>query len=125
MRPTVTICGSARFFDAVRYLAADLERIGVDVNTPDFSFIEAGREITAEQKHALTTSFLEKIRNSDQIYIVAPGGYTGASVCIEAGFAFGLDKRITISEEPAESALAALCDAVASPPEFLASYEAA
>jgi nucleoside 2-deoxyribosyltransferase len=122
MNPVIAICGSATFANEIRSVAAELSKIGIDAKTPDFSSIDERRDISTVEKQQLALKFLEQIRSSDQLYIVANGGHTGTSVCIEAGFAFALGKPITISERPTEPAIAALCDAVVVPTDFVARF---
>jgi hypothetical protein len=119
----LTICSSSKFYDVVRTVAGHLAERGITVNTPRFDFSEQLVEVTPEQKRELTHEFLDKIRRSAAIYIVAADGYTGRSVCIEAGFAAALGLPVYISEPPAEAAVAALVTGVVSPaeaPDFLA-----
>jgi hypothetical protein len=119
----VTICSSSKYYDVVRLLAEKLVERRVAVNTPRLDFNEELVEVSADQKRALTHEFLEKIRRSTCIYVVAGDGYTGRSVCIETGFAAALDIPVFISEPPAEAAVSALVRDVVSvegAPDFLA-----
>ena len=58
------------------------------------------------------------------IYVVDVGGYTGASVCIEVGFAYALGKCILMAELPNEAAVVAMANEVVSTGEFLQRYGA-
>lgn len=109
---TVTICSSSKFYDTVKKLATELVDRGITTYTPRFDFDEEQREVTRDDKAMLTHEFLGKIRNSDAIYVVADGGYTGRSVCIEVGYATALGKAVFVSEQPAEAAIEALATAV-------------
>jgi hypothetical protein len=110
----LTICSSSKYYDVVRTVTGQLAERGVTVNTPRFDFNEQLVEVTPEQKRELTHEFLDKIRRSAAIYIVAGDGYTGRSVCIETGFAAALGLPVYISEPPAEAAIAALVTDVVS-----------
>ena len=119
----LTICSSSKYYDVVRTVTGHLAERGITVNTPRFDFNEQLVEVTPEQKRELTHEFLDKIRRSAAIYIVAADGYTGRSVCIETGFAAALGLPVYISEPPAEAAIAALVTDVVSivdAPDFLA-----
>ncbi|GAA2851901.1 hypothetical protein Acy02nite_35600 [Actinoplanes cyaneus] len=119
----LTICSSSKYYDVVRIVTGHLAERGITVNTPRFDFNEQLVEVTPEQKRELTHEFLDKIRRSAAIYIVAADGYTGRSVCIETGFAAALGLPVYISEPPAEAAVAALVTEVVSTadaPDFLA-----
>ncbi|GAA2589997.1 hypothetical protein GCM10010435_80870 [Winogradskya consettensis] len=118
----VTICSSSKYYGVVQSLAGELVDRQVVVNTPRFDFDEEIVEVRAEQKWALTHEFLGKVRRSACIYVVAEGGYTGRSVCIEIGFAAALDIPVFISERPLEEAVNALVSEVVSiddAPDFL------
>ncbi|GAA2523721.1 hypothetical protein [Winogradskya humida] len=118
----VTICSSSKYYGVVQSLAGKLADRQVVVNTPRFDFDEEIVEVPAAQKWALTHEFLAKIRRSACIYVVAEGGYTGRSVCIETGFAAALGIPVFISERPVEEAVNALVREVVSvgdAPDFL------
>ncbi|WP_229070624.1 hypothetical protein [Actinoplanes sp. DH11] len=110
----LTICSSSKYYDVVRTVTGHLAERGITVNTPRFDFNEQLVEVTPERKRELTHEFLDKIRRSAAIYIVAADGYTGHSVCIETGFAAALGLPVYISEPPAEAAVAALVTDVVS-----------
>jgi hypothetical protein len=105
----VTICSSSRFHDLAKSLARDLQmQTSVTTFTPRFDFDEEQVVVPADLKQQLTTEFLGKIRRSSDIYVIATGGYTGRSVCIEIGFAYALGIPILMSEPPEEAAVSAL-----------------
>lgn len=108
----VTICSTSKFYDQVKRLAGLLAAQGIEVLTPRFDFDEEVREVGAGDKRWLTLEFLEKIARSTAIYVMAEGGYTGTSVCLEIGYARALGLPIYISAAPAEAAVAALVTAV-------------
>jgi hypothetical protein len=109
---SVTICSSSRFYGTVRRIATDLAAQGVTVFTPRFDWDEEHVEVASADKIWLTRDFLEKVGRADLIYVVAEGGYTGRSVCIEVGYAAALGKTIVLSERPSEPAVAALTTGV-------------
>jgi hypothetical protein len=121
----VTICSSSKYYDVVKRVADRLVDRQVAVNTPRFDFNEEIVEVTADQKRELTYEFLEKVRRSACIYVVAVAGYTGCSVSIETGFAAALSIPIFVSEPPAEAAVSALVSDIVSvddAPGFLAKF---
>lgn len=121
----VTVCSSSKYYDVVRTVADQLADRRVAVNTPRLDFDEEVVEVTADQKRMLTHEFLNKVRRSACIYVVAVAGYTGCSVSIEAGFAAALNIPIFASEPPAEAAVNALVSDVVSvddAPDFLATF---
>jgi hypothetical protein len=123
--PEVTICSSSKYYGAVKAIADELTERRVRVNTPRFDVDEEIVDVTPEQKMRLTREFLDKVRRSTCIYVVAEDGYTGRSVCIEIGFAAALEKPVFISESPVEAAVSALVRDVVSvedAPAFLAGF---
>lgn len=108
----ITIGSSSKFYDDAKALAARLQGEGITVFTPRFDWSEEEVAVGFEQKQALTLEFLDKIRQSNVLYVVANGGYTGTSVCIEVGYAHALGKRIYISDPPQEHAISALVTGV-------------
>ena len=117
----LTICSSSKFYSQAERLAGALTAQGVKVYTPRFDFNEELREVPSDDKQRLTLEFLGKIERSTGIYVVAEGGYTGTSVCIEIGFAKALGKAIYLSSTPAEAAVAALATDIV-PMERAAEY---
>jgi tRNA A37 threonylcarbamoyladenosine modification protein TsaB len=112
---TLTICSSSKFYEAAKRVAKELEAAGLEVYTPRFDFDEEKVTVGTEDKMRLTHEFLEKIAKSDAVYVVAGGGYTGRSVCIEVGYAFAQRKPVILSEVAEEGAIKALTTAVAAP----------
>jgi hypothetical protein len=110
----VTICSSSKYYDLALRVAQDFTDAGLQVHTPRFDFNETQVDVLRSEKHDLTVEFLEKIRKSSCLYVIASQGYTGRSVCIEVGFATGLGLPVVISEPPQEPAIEALVDAVVS-----------
>jgi hypothetical protein len=114
----VTICSSSKFYPAAQWLAGSLVAAGVTVHTPEFDYNETIVDVTPADKIRLTRRILSYIRASSLVYVVAEGGYTGAGVCIEVGYASALRKAVVLSEPAAEPAIAALTDAVIDIGEF-------
>jgi nucleoside 2-deoxyribosyltransferase len=120
----VTICSSSKFYSQAERLAGALIAKGVEVYTPRFDFNEELREVQPDEKQRLTLEFLGKIQRSTNIYVVAEGGYTGTSVCIEIGYAKALGIPIYLSSAPTEAAVAALATEIV-PIDGAAEYLAA
>jgi nucleoside 2-deoxyribosyltransferase len=111
---TVTVCSSSRFYPLAREAAKRLESSGFNVLTPSFEHDETQIAVDQETKAELTYAFLEKIRRSDAIYVIAEEGYIGRSVAIEIGYATALGKDVVLSQEAAEDAVKALTTRVVS-----------
>lgn len=109
---SVTICSSSKFYDTARKAEAALRALGMTVYTPRYDYNEQFVTVDESDKARLTHEFLAKIDRSDAVFVIANDGYTGASVCIEVGYAAGQGKTILFSENPVELALRALVDAV-------------
>lgn len=90
----VTICGSTRFRAEMAAANRELTLAGHIVLAPGV-FGHDGDEITEGQKASLDVLHLAKIRISDAVYIVNPGGYIGESTRREVVYAQQLGKLIT------------------------------
>lgn len=112
MIESITICSSSKFYDTAQRAEEAFRRFGFTVYTPRYDWNEQLVQVGESDKIWLTHEFLAKITKSDAVFVVANGGYTGASVCVEVGYAFGQKKTVLFSEPPAEFALRALMDAV-------------
>lgn len=121
---TVAICSSCSFYDQARRAASILEAAGFDTHTPDFDHNERTQAVTEWEKSALTRKFMGGLRRSKMLYVVAAGGYTGVSVCLEIGYAAGLRLPILASENPCEWAVTAMIGEVV-PLDALADWCAA
>ena len=64
------------------------------------------------------SGFLEKIDQSEAIYIVNPDGYIGASVTLEIGYAFAKSKPIFALENINDITVMSLIDKVLDPEEL-------
>lgn len=109
---TVTICSSSRFYSQAKRLVEELSECGITTYTPRFDYDEEVTQVSREDKAMLTHEFLEKVAESDAIYVIAGNGYTGRSVCIEIGYATALGKTVVLSEPAEEAAVQALTSAV-------------
>ena len=119
--PSVMVCGSSKFYPYVRQVSERLIARGLVVRTPRFdSGEETAAQVGRTEKVELTCEALENINQSDVIYVVTEGGYTGCSVCLEIGYASALGKSIILSEPATEVAIMALTDAVMPADQFLA-----
>lgn len=98
--PVVTICGSTRFRAEIAAANRELTLAGRIVLAPGV-FAHDGDQITEEQKTALDDLHLAKIRMSDAVHIVNPGGYIGESTRREIAYARHLCKPMTYLVEPA------------------------
>lgn len=98
----VTICGSTRFRAEITAAVRDLTLAGYAVLAPGV-FPHAGDEATNEQKQALDALHFAKIRMSDGIVVVNPGGYIGDSTRREIAYARQLGKLVTHLEPNGEA----------------------
>ncbi|MEU7618889.1 hypothetical protein AB0M91_06360 [Micromonospora rifamycinica] len=112
MISSVTVCSSSKFYDLAQRAADSLRAEGFVVYTPRFDYNEEHVVVGEVDKFRLTHEFLAKVARSDAVYVIAAGGYTGVSVCIEVGYAHALGRVVLCSEQPAEFAVRALVDAV-------------
>lgn len=86
----VTVCGSTRFKSETLAAIRRLEEAGCAVFSVG-SFMHAdGIEYCDEMKRRLDSLHKEKIRMSDSIYVVNPGGYIGESTASEIALAHSL-----------------------------------
>lgn len=105
----VTVSGSFnRHFEAIQEVVAQLEAHGIQVLSPRRSAIrsttggfvllsgDTGTPAQIETKH------LKAIKHSDFLYVVNPGGYIGASVAMEIGYALCSSKPVFASETPSD-----------------------
>ncbi|WP_420118999.1 hypothetical protein [Micromonospora sp.] len=112
MISSVTVCSSSKFYDLAQRAIDALQATGLTVYTPRFDYNEEHVVVGEADKFRLTHEFLAKVARSDAVYVIASGGYTGVSVCIEVGYAHALGKTVLCSEQPTEFAVRALVDAV-------------
>ena len=90
----VTLCGSTRFKKAFIEWNRRLTLEGRLVYTVAFWTHANISAPSAEQKEALDLVHFEKIKNSDEIFVVDVGGYVGESTKREIEFAKSLGKKI-------------------------------
>lgn len=117
MIDSIAVCSSSKFYDVARQAEAALRDLGLTVYTPRYDWDERVVQPDEVVKVQLTREFLAKIDRSGALYVVAVGGYAGASVTIEAGYAYGQRKPVLWSHLPTEIALRALVDDVVPPGE--------
>lgn len=90
----VCLCGSTRYraeFDAANH-ALTLE--GCIVLAPGVFVHADGVEISAADKVALDTLHLAKIDLADEVFVINPGGYIGASTAAEIAYATNFGKPV-------------------------------
>lgn len=96
-RRVITLCGSTRYWDAFIQANTELTLEGnvvFSVATPSYG----GGHVTPEQKMALDSVHREKIRLSDEIFVLNVDGYIGESTRSEIEFARSLGKRVVYLE---------------------------
>ena len=97
----ITICGSTRFRTEIAAANRDLTLAGFVVLAPGV-FAHDGDTITAADKIALDALHLTKIRMSEAVFVVNPGGYIGESTRQEIAYARWLDKPVRYLVTPAD-----------------------
>lgn len=85
----VTLCGSARFEDEFKRANEQLSLAGHVVFTLSVYPSDKNNKswYTDKQKETLDKVHFEKIRHSDAVVLIAPGGYVGESTSRELAFA--------------------------------------
>ena len=89
----ITLCGSFKFKDVLLKLAPQLELNGNVVLVPTFP-IDDELVLTDEELFTLGEVHREKIKMSDEVFIVDVDGYIGNSTKLEIEFAKSLGKDI-------------------------------
>jgi hypothetical protein len=91
----ITICGSLKFIEEMRYHAEKLELRGNCV----LSVIYPTKEkYTADEINSLQTAHFVKIDLSDAIFVVNKNGYIGEAVRVEIEYAKKFNKEIIYLE---------------------------
>lgn len=87
-------------------------------------FTEDWNSLSEEQKMEKSQRiqkeyFHQKVDQSDIVYVVNPGGYVGASVTLEVGYAYALKKPLFAMEPIKEYTVMGLIDRLLSPLELI------
>lgn len=97
--PVITVCGSTRFRDEYEEAHDTLEKEGWAVLSVGSFPGPKKEEMPKDMQAKLDDLHKQKIRMSDAIYVVNPGGYIGSSTRSEIALARKLGKAI-LSREP-------------------------
>jgi hypothetical protein len=98
-RPTViTLCGSTRFMDKFEELNRILTLDGNVVFSVATKAHEGAGGISPRQKELLDRVHFEKIRLSDEIFVINVDGYVGPSTRREIEYAGRIGKRVRYLE---------------------------
>ena len=116
---TVFVASSRRYYDQVKEIKRQLDDFGVKGFYPYFDVHDDASELDEEKKKQLTLGHFPELDQVDVIYVLAPGGYMGCSVTIEASYAYAKGKEVIVSEPPSELALRAIVSSIMSPEEFI------
>jgi hypothetical protein len=103
----VYVCGSFSFADKIEQLETRLNEEGI----PYIS----SKSVDARG----ITACLEKIDNSDAVYVVNPEGYVGRSVCLDIGYAYARNKPIFVMHSVDDPPLMKLVDGTLSFDELI------
>jgi hypothetical protein len=95
----ITICGSLRFIEEMKYYAEKLELEGNCVLTVIYPTKESKDDYTKEEIHSLGIAHLKKIEISDAIFVVNKNGYIGEAVKREIDYAKRQNKEIIFLEK--------------------------
>lgn len=90
----VCICGSSRFFEAMRQATRDLTLAGIIVLAPG----EMDGPVSEANKRTLDALHLRKIDLADRVVVVNPGGYVGESTRREISYAVAAGKPVSFTE---------------------------
>lgn len=110
---SVVISGSYRkHLDEISELKEELEKENTHILSPRYKNpINKGEEfIVFDEEEGMSLLEIERyhlnsIDECDALIVCNPGGYVGASVQMEIGFAFAKNKRIIFTEKPSEKIL--------------------
>jgi hypothetical protein len=98
--PTVTICGSMRFFPRMLEVAAELTSAGRIVLMPHDASLTGIPDKTASEHGAMLDEMhRRKIDRSGSVYIVNTGGYVGESTRGEIEYAAKLGLTVRYDED--------------------------
>ncbi len=98
MNRLVTLCGSTKFKNEFERMNMKLTLEGKIVLTVGFYEHHEGVELTDEQLELLKNLHFEKIKMSDEIFVINPNGYIGESTKLEIEYAKELGKQISFLE---------------------------
>ena len=99
----ITLCGSSKFKKEFIEVAEKLSLEGnIVISLGLFGHADNKFDtvITEEVKEMLDAAHRQKIKMSDAIYVINPGGYIGTSTRLEIHYARALNKEIMFLEEP-------------------------
>lgn len=123
----VSVIGSFRkHYNEVVRIVNVLRKIGLNVASPNGSkvcnsveafviFETDNQEFTPEEIQMIT---LEKILNSDAVYVCNPKGYVGKTTCYEIGFCYSRNKPLYFLEKPKDLPMPVDEEQIRSPEEF-------
>lgn len=93
----ITLCGSMKFKNEFMKVRDELVLNGNIVFTPNF-FSDENIKINSEIKKMLDEMHKQKIKMSDEIYVINVGGYIGESTKTEIEYARIKGKKISYLE---------------------------
>jgi hypothetical protein len=108
-RLSVSLVGSFRkFYVQVVQAAEVFEAAGIVVRSPVIceivnqgeSYVRFATDPPRSSDHQIQAATNDKIRASDFVYVVAPGGYVGRATCLELGMIYALGIPAFYSELP-------------------------
>lgn len=91
----ITICGSMRFYEKMLEEQLRLSKEGKVVLMP---IMDTDAELTHEEQEIFCEIHFEKIRMSNEIFVINVGGYVGKHTAREIQYASQLGKVITFLE---------------------------
>lgn len=123
----VSVIGSFRKqYEEVVRIVSVLRKMGINVASPkgsnvcssieEFVIFETDNpEFTPEEIQMIT---LEKILNSDAVYVCDPNGYVGKTTCYEIGFCYSRNKPLYFLEKPKDLPMPINMKQIIEPQEF-------
>lgn len=106
----ICISGSQKFAKDILEAKDKLSAMGFECLLPVIGL--KPEDLTPEKVSQLVFNHFEKIKESDIVLVVNPGGYFGNSVKTEIGFAKGAGKKVVFLESTGQPELDCLADRI-------------
>lgn len=116
---TVFVASSRKYYDDLKRIKQELDKLGVKGFYPYFEFNAESVEHDEELKKKLTLRHFPELDQIDVLYVYAKDGYVGYSVTIEMAYAYAKGKEIISSEQINEIAVRAMVSKIMNKEEFI------
>ncbi|MBD3155385.1 MAG: hypothetical protein GF368_01895 [Candidatus Aenigmarchaeota archaeon] len=115
MSEKVFLVGSRKFADKLDHVFNLCKNAGIRVKKGRDSV----KKLSSEEEKNAHKEMLNRIDNSDIIYIITEDGYIGRTVAFEVGYAVGKGKEIISTENIKEAGVSDFVSKILTPEEFL------